>query len=87
MAPRKTRKQQGLGRIETRRVYEDLRHVKPLYHGCYVNLVYCGSAYTEDFGFSYSPVQQFSVTLWHSARLNHDSTIIAGDSARVFERV
>jgi hypothetical protein len=52
-----------------------------------LNLVYCDSAYTEDSGFSFSPVQQFSVTLWHSARLNHDSTIIAGDSARVFERV
>ena len=36
---------------------------------------------------SFSPVQQFSVTLWHSARLNHDYTIIAGDSARVSERV
>jgi hypothetical protein len=83
----KQRKQQGLGRIETRRVYEDLRRVKPSYHGHYVNLVYCDSAYTEDSGFSFSPVQQFSVTLWHSTRLNHDSTIIAGDSARVFERV
>ena len=36
---------------------------------------------------SLSPVQQFSVTLWPSARLNHDYTIIVGDSARVSERV
>jgi hypothetical protein len=55
----KQRKQQGLGRIETRRVYEDLRRVKPSYHGHYINLVYCDSAYTEDSGFSFSPVQQF----------------------------
>ena len=36
---------------------------------------------------SLSPVQQFSVTLWPSARLNHAYTIIVGDSARVSERV
>jgi len=36
---------------------------------------------------SRSPVPRFSVTLWPPARLNHDYTIIVGDSARVSERV
>ena len=59
MAPRKTKETTRTWHIETRRVYEDLRRVKPSYHGRYVNLVYCDSAYTEDSGFSFSSVQQF----------------------------